>query len=204
MTELETEISVVTETWIVDNAGLRDRLEWFKHDEGFEVIMKNRQTGRGGSAAIVYRRGDWIMNRVKTDPRVEVVCAIGRRTSQRRKMAVIGAYIPPSANAVENEEFLNYIADLVSIVKSKYSSPDITIAGDFNHRKIDNHLKEYPELKLVHTGPTRGRNTLDLVYTNFDEHIIEAKTIEPIANQVGVMSDHLAVHVAARIPRVPK
>ena len=149
------------------------------------------------------RLGDLVMHPVKTNPDHEVICAVGRRKSQRRKMAIIGAYVPPSANAAETDQFLSYVADLVSVVKNKYSSPYITIAGDFNHRKIGQYLREYPEVKLVHTGPTRGRNTLDLVYTNFDEFVKEAITVEPIANNEGVMSDHLAVHVAATIPRVP-
>ena len=171
MNELETEIAVVTETWFVENNHLEERLEWLKHEAGYDILTKNRAGRRGGGVAIVSRRGDWVLSPVKTSPKYEVVCAIGRRTAQRRKMAIIGAYIPPSANAAENEEYLNYIADLVSIVKTKYSTPYITIAGDFNHRKIGNQLHEYSELKLVHTGPTRGKNTLDLVFTNYDEYV---------------------------------
>lgn len=92
---------------------------------------------------------------------------------------------------------------MVSIVKNKYSAPYITIAGDFKKRKIGQYLSEYLDIKLVHTGPTRERNTLDLLYTNYDEHVTNATTIEPITNLAGVASDHLAVHVATNIPRVP-
>lgn len=110
MDELETEICVTTETCFDDENDLTEKFEWLRYEEGYGIFTKNRRGRRGGGVAIVYRKGDWVLNEVKTNPDFEVMCTIGRRKSQRRKMAVIGAYLPPSANAAETDSFLSYVA----------------------------------------------------------------------------------------------
>ena len=65
-------------------------------------------------------------------------------------------------------------------------------------------MKEFTDIKVVQTGPTRGRRTLDLIFTNFPQYIKEYGTLPALFNQEGVKSDHLAVHLYAKIPRVPE
>ena len=78
------------------------------------------------------------------------------------------------------------------------------IAGDFNKRKIAKELKEFTDIKVVQTGPTRGKNTLDLVFTNFPNYIREFGTLPALFNAEGTESDHAAVHLCSRMPRVPE
>lgn len=64
----------------------------------------------------------------------EIVAAIGRRTGQRRKVAVIGAYLPPAMKAEQVKQCLREINDSIVHVKQKYADPYIIVAGDFNKK----------------------------------------------------------------------
>ena len=153
--------------------------------------------------AIVYKTSNFGMTPLKIQTRHEIVAALGRRTGQKCKLITIGAYIPPSADADTSADFLEMIGNYVRRFKNKYCSPYFIIAGDFNKRKIASELKEFTDLKLVKTGPTRGCNTLDLVFSNFLEYIKEYSTLPALFNSEGGTSDHTAVHLYAKIPRVP-
>ena len=150
----------------------------------------------------MYKRGDFIMQEIKTSCKFEVVAAIARRTGQRRKLATLAAYIPPSYTAEQNKECLEYINGLVASIKQKYNAPYILIAGDFNHRKISKELENFPDIKEVLTPPTRGNHKLDLVLTNFSDRIEKAGVMDPIFNASGQQTDHKTVYVKAQIPRV--
>ena len=71
-----------------------------------------------------------------------------------------------------------------------------------NQRKIQQELREFSDIKLVKTGPTRGRQALDLTFTNFPEYIKECGTLPALFNQDGVTSDHSVDHIKAKMPRV--
>ena len=116
-----------------------------------------------------------------------------------KRQSLVFIRLPYYHNADESKRFLETISDAVRRFKSKYVAPYFIIAGDFNRRKIASELKEFGDLKLVKTGPTRGKNTLDLIFTNYPEMIKEYDTL---FNHEGVQSDHLAVHLMARMPRV--
>ena len=77
------------------------------------------------------------------------------------------------------------------------------IGGDFNKRNIKKELKVYSDLKLANTPPTRGDNTLDLIFTIFEQYIVRAGVTESICNQNNIESDHLTVYINAKVPRVP-
>ena len=150
----------------------------------------------------MYKKGDMQMTQLKTGDTYELVAALGRRTGQGRKFIVIGAYAPPSYSAEESRGMLTRISDLVRNFKRKYQAPYIVIGGDFNHRRIEMELREFRDIELVKTPPTRGRNTLDLVFTNID--VVDAGVVEPVANAEGTMSDHKTVYVRAKVDRVPE
>ena len=69
-------------------------------------------------------------------------------------------------------------------------------------RKIAAELREFGDLKLAKTPPTRGRRTLDLIFTNFPDMVRSVGILPPLFSHQGVESDHFAVQVSARIPRV--
>ena len=207
--EIDGHIAVITETWFRESNELSGVLKDAEDITGYGFIRRDRfestgQDTRGGGVAIVYKKSNFEMTPLKVTGKHEIVAALGRRTGQKRKLITIGAYITPAADADTSKDFLNTLGDTIRRFKSKYCSPYFVVAGDFNKRQITKELKEFSDIKLVRTGPTRGANTLDLVFTNFPEFIKESGTLPALFNSEGTVSDHTAVHVYAKIPRVPE
>ena len=119
--------------------------------------------------AIVNKKGDLVLQQIKTGDEHEIVAAIGRRIGQRRKIIIVNTYIPPSLDADSSDKVLQKVVDLIRNYKRKYESPYILLGGDFNKRNIQKELKTHGDIKLVLTPPTRGNNTLDLLFTNFPQ-----------------------------------
>ena len=111
----------------------------------------------------------------------EVAAAIGRRTGQRRKVLAVAAYIPPSYNANENKGCLEHICDVIISLKNRYNDPYVILGGDFNKREIIKAIREFKDIKVIKTGPTRGRSTLDIFASNLQD-IKEAGTIAPVVD----------------------
>ena len=207
--EIDGHVSVITETWFRRSDSLEKLLRDTEDITGYGFIRRDRYQGegqvvRGGGVAIVYKKSNFEMIPLKIEGTHEIVAALGRRTGQKRKLITIGAYIPPSADADSTACFLDTITDSVRRFKAKYNSPYFVIAGDFNKRKVAAELREFTDIKLVKTGPTRGKNALDLIFTNFPNFIKECGTLPALFNSEGVVSDHLAVHLYAKMPRVPE
>ena len=85
--ELEVDVSIVTETWLNNVEPNDQRIMDFQDSADFSIIRRGR---RGGGAAIVFDRSKLRLLHAKH----EIVAAIGRR-GQRRKVLVVGLYIPP-------------------------------------------------------------------------------------------------------------
>ena len=51
------------------------------------------------------------------------------------------------------------------------------------------------------TGPTRGDQTLDLVFTNYGEKIKQTSVLDPLESDSGAPSDHRVVCLLAELPR---
>ena len=200
MHEMDTSISLITETWLTTQSN--QQLTDMRDALGYECIRQDRGS-RGGGVAIIYKTGDLHMQQIKTGTKNEIVAALGRRTGQRRKTVAIAAYLPPNLDAEKSDEVLQEIVNLIGTFKRRYNAPYFIIGGDFNKRNIKKELKVYPDLTLVDTPPTRGPNTLDLVFTNFPEYVTKAGVTEAIANLEGTQADHLTVYVNAKMPRVP-
>ena len=111
MQELDCEIAIATETWFQDGKQLDRALTDIESGYGYAVVKRNRRGARGGGVAIVYKRGDIVMQEIKTCKDYVVVAAIARRTGQRRKIATIAVYIPPNYTAEDNKNCLNTSMD---------------------------------------------------------------------------------------------
>ena len=61
---------------------------------------------------------------------------------------------------------------------------------------------EDDSIEMVKTGPTRGANTLDIVYTNVPDCISEASTIDPLESGGGLLSEHRCVAITVTLPKV--
>ena len=74
------------------------------------------------------------------------------------------------------------------------------MAGDFNHRDVGPCLSLAANLTLVQTGPTRGGNTLDLIYSNAGNARAEAEVLPPLSSATGIESDHKCVYIRDSFP----
>ena len=136
----------------------------------------------------------------------EVVAAIGRRTGQRRKVLVLGLYIPPWYNAQQNDSFCTYFNDCLILLKSRYDNPYIVVAGDFNRRDFKKVTRDHPDIKQVVTGPTRVGAVLDIIGSNVPDQLVDQGTTDPLTSDDPdrADADHRVVFASVRMPRVPQ
>ena len=135
--------------------------------------------------------------------RFEVVAAIGRRVGQRRNVLVVGVYLPPGYDAEDTEQCLKYTNDTLIQLRRRYTDRYIILAGDFNKLDVKAATKDFPDIKVVPTGPTRGRSVLDIIATSAAGDVVDSGTSDPIETPEGVQSDHRTVFCLLRTHRVP-
>ena len=75
--------------------------------------------------------------------------------------------------------------------------------GDFNRRNFKLAIEEYPQIKEIQTGPTRGDAVLDILSSNFNESLTDSGVVAAIHNEEGTETDHGTVYASFRMPRVP-
>ena len=114
-----------------------------------------------------------------------------------RKFMVFVIYIPPTMKSAQFEMMKESLTAEITAAKAAIKDPVIVIAGDLNHRDISGAVNLAENLTLLPSGPTRGNNTIDMVYTNVPEHVHECKTLPPQEASNGTRSDHRCVYVAA-------
>ena len=70
------------------------------------------------------------------------------------------------------------------------------MGGDFNKKPYQDAVNDFPDLKLLQTGPTRKDEVLDLVFTNIPAS--NACTKPPVESEDGSLkSDHATAFVQA-------
>ena len=205
---LELDIACITETWFKPGADLRSKLGDIEGEHGIKIIHKSRD-GRtrkaAGGVAVAYRAGG--CNLRKREIRSskngqEILCVTGMVGKVQRKVAVMVVYVPPDMKAAAFRELSETITTEIAALKVSLGNPVIYVAGDFNHRDIMPALRTADaRFQLVGTGPTRGANTLDLVYTNEAGRCVEANVLPPLDTATGVMSDHRCVFVKCEFPK---
>ena len=119
MHEMDTSISLITETWLTTQSN--QQLTDMRDALGYECIRQDRGS-RGGGVAIIYKTGDLHMQQIKTGTKNEIVAALGRRTGQRRKTVAIAAYLPPNLDAEKSDEVLQEIVNLIGTFKRRYNA----------------------------------------------------------------------------------
>ena len=205
LNELAVDVCLLTETWFKQTDKINSELEDFKHQCGYLFLRKDRQSDRrGGGVAVCYNASQIQFSKAKIPPsKHEVYAAVGRRTGQRRKVVVVVVYIPPYYNADQNRSLFRYTNDAVLALKSKYEDPYIVFGGDFNRRKFKLAVEDFPQIKEIRTGPTRGNAVLDILSTNFNDSLTDSGVVAAICNEDGVETDHGTVYASFRMPRVP-
>lgn len=166
--ELCADICLVTETWFRETEKINDEIADFTNKTGYCFLRRDRKDRRGGGIAICYKKEKIAMSKAKIPPsKHEIYAAIGRRRGQRRKIAVLVAYVPPWYNAQQNKSFYKAANDALMTICNKYVDPYVIVGGDFNRRSLREATREYPDITQIATGPTRADSTLDIIATNF-------------------------------------
>ena len=115
----------------------------------------------------------------------------------RKPVAVFAVYIPPRTSATERKAIAEALAAEAADIRGKFKDPAIFIGGDFNHTSVGEALAEVGPFGEIDTGPTRGNNKLDIMFTNIAESITEAGTLPPLQANSGATSDHKCVYAVA-------
>ena len=120
-----------------------------------------------------------------------------------RVVVVFVAYIAPGTRATELDGIREGLAAEVGQARATFNNPIILIGGDYNHRDVSGAIRDADDFKLIPTGPTRGDNTIDLIFTNVPSAVIESetRTLPPLRAASGAFSDHRCVYVAATFPK---
>ena len=203
----ETDLCIVTETWTrQDDGQINEKIEDFENRTNFKLLHRARSTNqRGGGVGILFDRTKIDLRTVKTvRSDFEVLAAIGRRVGQRCKVLVVVVYVPPSYDSETSEECLKYINNTLIQLRGRYNDPFVIVGGDFNKRDIKKATQDFPDIKPVHTPPTRGRNVLDIIATNANDLVVDCGVSEAIQSKDGVASDHKTVFCSLRMARVPE
>ena len=203
--ELGTDVCMVTETWLRLGSGEERLEEEMRMRHGIGSIVKSRESRRGGGVALFFDTEKLPMERVELPALAsyEAVGGVSKTKYGGRKLIAIAAYAPPSLKACDKLSFVTNIAEEITRLKVKHTSPYVILGGDFNNIDISPLLSSIPEMKTIMTGPTRGNNVLDLLITNFDERIQDKHVVPiPLETEEGGASDHRPVAAVARLPHV--
>ena len=127
----------------------------------------------------------------------EILCCVGKIPESKRRIVVFTIYIPPKTDNETFDRLGSFLTDSIEHVMDLYRNPFCIITGDFNKRDITPYLADFPELKLIRTPPTRGNNTLDLIFTNIE--VSEARILPPLESNSGLMtSDHCIISIRTK------
>ena len=171
---------------------------------GIRILHKSRDgrtKGRGGGVAIAYDNAVCNLKRrqlkqVAKD--FEIICATGKVGKIDRKFVIFVVYVPPLIKTTRFNALKESLAAEITAAKADVKDPVFVIAGDFNHKDISDAVDLVEHMTLIPTGPTRGANTIDLIYTNVPGCVRECMTLPPLEAANGAMSDHRCVYVKAQ------
>ena len=198
--KLDLTFATVTETWFKGGLKLKQELSDIEQAADIKFVRKNRPgrgAQRGGGVALAFRAS--ICNckerKMKKMLPFETLCAVGNAGKIKRKLVVFVAYLPPQINARTLEQFNELLGSKIAAAKICYGDPIIVLAGDLNNKDVSGALDIDGDISLVPTQPTRGRSTLDLVYTNVPEHVTKSEVRSPLESEDGRLSDHGCVRI---------
>ena len=206
--EVEGTIRVVTETWL---SGEQDDLkEGLSCEHGLGFLNKNRneQAANGvtyGGVGILWRENGCSLKEINMNnpSNWEVLVAAGGLKGHTRKLAVLACYLPPGYSVREADSALEYITNAVTMLKQKYTDPYIVVAGDYNQWDISGALLDFPDMREVDVGNTRGDRSIDRIFTNVSRSVESAGTLEPLETDDGSrQSDHRVAYCRAGLARL--
>ncbi len=161
-------VFVFTETWlnnsVPDCAIQLEQLTCYRADRALVEGGKRR-----GGGLCVYINNVWCRDAVVVckhcSPLVEfkiIKCRPFYLPREYTAILLVAVYIPPSSNNINRSEALHDLYQHISEQQKAHSDAFLILAGDFNHADLKS---VFPKIHQHVDFPTRGKNTLDFVYT---------------------------------------
>ena len=176
------DVAAITETWLTnDTQDVADI-------SGYKLYNKNRTGQRGGGVAIYVR--DTLTVESLSNHNCEFECLwikinLRKARSSINSMYVGVCYFPP--NAPYSKDLLEHIQKTVDDIRSYDYSALIAILGDFNDLPTDTLTEDLLLAQMVQF-PTRGRATLDKIFTNNSDLFNPPVCMAPLGS-----SDHVSI-----------
>lgn len=170
-----TDIAIFTESWLSDNISDEELLD---NNKPFFIYRRDRASRRGGGV-LVFIKTSLNSSLLMTHPCQEILCI--RITLSTSTCIVIACYRPPDSDS-------SFIADFYSVLlvlNTRFPKANYILCGDFNFPDIDwgnlstssRQAKDFLDVVMTFNltqavnFPTRGSNTLDLVFASSPELI---------------------------------
>ena len=202
--------AIVTETWFSSGTALEIESERLLLGHGLGLVCLNRPTSNGlshGGVAIIYKSSAVKLSRYKfaNPENFEVLPVSSTITAIPRKFFLLAVYIPPGYPVPRGKACLQYVADIVLDIKSKYQDPFVLVAGDFNQWNIGDALSEFADLEEIPSPPTRGDRKLDKIFLNWPDDVDDSGCLPPLESDLDgaqkTFSDHSIQYACSRLPR---
>ena len=211
MKELSATFAVITETWFANGSALELETENLLLGSGIDMLVRNREPtpgglSHGGVAVLSFANRTKMKIYPFANPdNYEVLPVAATVHGLKRKVFIIGVYVPPGYPASRGRGALEHVSNIVLTIKAAENDPLICITGDFNQWLIEDYLLDYPDITEVITPPTRKDRRIDRTFTNWTDSIVEKCCLQPLETDgVGEekrCSDHLVQFSRAPLPR---
>ena len=176
--------------------------EFFDTSLGFDIHRNDRASDPHGGVLLAVKK-DLELNNVKKSKSLELISGT-IKTSQNKKMIIGSYYRPP--NRTDDDYLIKTKEEISSTLRKTNKNAVFILGGDFNAPDINwqsNNItgakhyskkvnQTYLDLAAEHSleqmvdFPTRGDNTLNLVFTSHPSYVERCKPLPPIADN----SDH--------------
>ena len=196
----------ITETWFKGGRKLEEGLDDIEGATGIKIIHRSRDGRKkhhGGGVALAFNKftSNFKARKMGSAARKhEIVCGVGKVNKITRVFAVFVIYVPPNTRAGEMEAICDALSEEIIAVKLALKNPIVIVGGDLNNRDISEAIKDTDDFEPIVTGPTRGDNTLDIMYCNTIQGIAECGTVPPLTSNTGMESDHKCVWAELVMP----
>ena len=209
--ELDSDFALLTDTWLHD-----EQVEKLQQDlslgSGLGLLALNRKPGNNGvsygGVAIAWREtvGKLTQITVKNRDDYEVLAAAVSLKGHSRKLVLVVCYVLPGYSRERGRGAMDYVESVVIELKRRFQDPFVLIGGDFNHWKIDAALENFADIKEIDVGPTRGRRSIDRLFTNMSRSVTESGTVTPLETEDDEegntkKSDHKVVYCKISLQR---
>ena len=209
MTELESDLAIVMETWLPRGECLEKKTEELLLGNNLKTLARSRAAGlRGvnhGTVAIVVNNTTMKIEKKSFDnpDDLEILAATATLSGLKRKIGIIAAYILPGYAVPRGRACLEKISDLVHDFKNRLDEPLIIVGGDFNQWVLSRELEDFLDLWDLNAGPTRGDRRIDLIFSNLPEERTVAGILPPLETEgeEAVQSDHRVLHIKTDFDR---